>query len=78
MAGFLLSEKFRRYKGKQIDVLFNLELCIHSGSCVRGLQEVFDVQKRPWIQMDGAPEDQIMAQVAQCPSGAFRIERKTD
>jgi uncharacterized Fe-S cluster protein YjdI len=65
----------KTYEGKEVDVSFDPELCIHSGNCVGGLPAVFDVKRRPWITPDGAPADEVVAQVARCPSGALRIER---
>lgn len=39
--------------------------------CARGLPDVFDPRKRPWVNIDGAGTDTIVAQVARCPSGAL-------
>lgn len=51
--------------------------CIHSAICFRGLPSVFDPQKRPWVTIDGADTDTIIAQVEKCPSGAlsYRLDR---
>jgi len=43
--------------------------------CVRGLPLVFDPRRRPWIELASATSEQIVAQVARCPSGALSIER---
>jgi uncharacterized Fe-S cluster protein YjdI len=48
----------------------------HSTLCWKGLREVFDPQKSPWINMDGAEEKRIIEQVKKCPSGALSIEIK--
>jgi uncharacterized Fe-S cluster protein YjdI len=50
-------------------------ICIHSGNCVRGLPAVFDAKRKPWITPDGAPADEVVAQVKRCPSGALQFER---
>lgn len=67
------------YTGRLADVSFDGELCQHSGICVRGMPEVFDVDARPWINPDAAwtPEavDLLIEVVGQCPSGALKIER---
>ena len=65
----------KTYEGADVAVSFDPEVCEHSGECVRGLPAVFDTKKRPWIEPGGAPADQVIAQVARCPSGALRIER---
>jgi uncharacterized Fe-S cluster protein YjdI len=45
--------------------------CIHSTKCWKGLIQVFDPRKRPWINLDGAEKEQIIEQVKTCPSGAL-------
>lgn len=45
--------------------------CIHSTKCWKGLIQVFDPRKRPWINLDGAEKEQIIEQVNTCPSGAL-------
>lgn len=57
-------------KGK-LTVIWKSHLCTHSGNCVRGLKDVFDPQRRPWIDLNAAEQDQIIAQVKKCPSGAL-------
>ena len=71
VSGSLMQE----YKNAQIIVRFNPKLCVHSGKCVRGLHAVFDVQARPWVNVDAASADEIAAQIAKCPSGALSSER---
>ncbi len=48
-------------------------MCIHSGICVKGLGEVFDPHRKPWIDMSKAETQQIIDQVKKCPSGALSI-----
>ncbi|MBB6634312.1 (4Fe-4S)-binding protein [Cohnella thailandensis] len=71
-----MSADFKRYAGKEIDVLFAAELCAHSGTCVRGLPRVFDVRRRPWVLADAESAERIAELVDRCPSGALRYERK--
>ena len=65
----------KAYIGADITVTFDAEVCEHSGTCVRGLPEVFDVRKRPWIEPDAASVDRVAAAVDRCPSGALRYTR---
>jgi uncharacterized Fe-S cluster protein YjdI len=67
----------QEYTTDEIVVRFDPKICQHSGICVRGLGQVFDVKKRPWVSVNGAPADQIAAQIAQCPSGALSYLRLT-
>jgi len=71
-----MSHRLQRYEGDVLVVTFDPGVCTHSARCVKGLPTVFDVKKKPWITMSGAETAQIEAQVAQCPSGALRIERR--
>lgn len=65
----------RPYEGRSITVTFEAGRCRHAAECVRGLPEVFDTGRRPWIQPDGADADRVAAVVRRCPSGALRYER---
>ena len=67
----------RTYENGEIRVIWRPELCAHSGVCVRGLAEVFRPQRRPWIDLGGAPSERIAAQVEQCPSGALPSARSS-
>lgn len=64
------------YYGKEITVHFDLAACGHVGICVRKLPEVFNVQKRPWINADGAIVEEILKIVRACPAGALSYTLK--
>ena len=64
----------KRYSKGEVTVVWQPAKCIHSAVCVRGLPLVFDPRRRPWIELASAPSEQIVAQVAKCPSGALSIE----
>jgi CDGSH-type Zn-finger protein/uncharacterized Fe-S cluster protein YjdI len=66
----------KAYHSEKITVSFDLERCIHSAECVRGLPEVFDTEKRPWIQPDGSHPDRVAEVVMRCPTGALQYERR--
>ena len=66
----------KAYRSEKITVSFDLQRCIHARECVRGLLEVFDTEKRPWIQPDRAEPDAITTVVLRCPSGALQLERE--
>ncbi|MFC3996719.1 (4Fe-4S)-binding protein [Nocardiopsis sediminis] len=65
------SEK-KAYEGRSITVTFEARRCRHAAECVRGLPEVFDTARRPWIQPDRAPADRLAEVVRRCPSGALQ------
>jgi CDGSH-type Zn-finger protein/uncharacterized Fe-S cluster protein YjdI len=66
----------KAYRSERITVSFDLRRCIHARECVRGLPEVFNTEKRPWIQPDRAEPDAITTVVLRCPSGALQFERE--
>ncbi len=63
--------KEHSYTNGEVTVIWKPNLCIHSTKCWKGLGAVFQPGQRPWIKPDGASTEKIMAQVAQCPSGAL-------
>ena len=70
-----MSESEKTHTNGEITVIWKPGVCIHSAKCVQGLGEVFNVNARPWINMDGSGSDQIIKQVAECPSGALSYVR---
>lgn len=68
-----MSEKqiVKEYTNGEITVVWKPDVCIHSTKCWKGLLNVFDPRKKPWVNMEGAPTERIIKQVAQCPSGAL-------
>jgi len=49
--------------------------CIHAGECVKGSPTVFKIENGAFvIDETAAPEEEIRATVAKCPSGALTIE----
>ncbi len=61
------------YNNGEITILWQPHICIHSGICARGLHQVFDPARRPWIDMSHADSNTIREQVKKCPSGALSI-----
>jgi uncharacterized Fe-S cluster protein YjdI len=66
------------YRTKEITVVWKPEVCIHSGICARGLADVFNPRRKPWIDLTQAEAQQIIEQVKKCPSGALSIEEQSD
>ncbi|ALD20103.1 (4Fe-4S)-binding protein [Hymenobacter sp. DG25A] len=61
----------KHYSNGTVTVVWQPALCIHSRHCVLGLPEVFDFERRPWIDPTAAASPEIMRQIEQCPSGAL-------
>jgi uncharacterized Fe-S cluster protein YjdI len=61
----------KRYSNGEITVIWQPDLCQHSGVCARGLPDVFSPRRRPWIELAHADSPTIQAVVDRCPSGAL-------
>jgi len=63
------------YKGRDIDIGFDMKRCIHARNCFLKLPQVFDPSRRPWVAPDAAPAEEIAAMIRTCPSGALTFSR---
>ncbi len=68
--------KTKEYTNGEITIVWKPDLCIHSGICVKTLPQVYNPQERPWIKMDNATSEEMINQVAQCPSRALSIKKE--
>ncbi len=64
----------KEYTNGEVTVKWQPGLCIHSGICLKGLPEVFNLKERPWVNMDGAGSEAIVSLVRECPSKALTIK----
>lgn len=69
-------EKVIHYTNGEMTIFWRPDLCCHSGICVRELPQVYDPSERPWVRMENAATEELIAQVEKCPSGAlsYRLE----
>ena len=67
----------RLYTGPIVDVSFDGAICQHAAVCVRGMPEVFDPARRPWIDPERADTEAaaqaLRAVISRCPSGALEV-----
>lgn len=61
------------FRGTDLTITYDDEVCTHAAECVRGLPNVFDPEQSPWVNPDGAPVDAIRESVSACPSGALGV-----
>jgi len=66
--------KTLKYPNGEITIIWKPEICIHAAICVKTLPKVYDPNARPWIQIENATTQELIDQVAKCPSGALSIE----
>lgn len=64
----------KRYTNGDVTIVWQPAKCIHSMNCFKGLPQVFDPNKRPWANAEGATTEQIVAQIKKCPSGALSYQ----
>ncbi len=65
----------KTYTGTDIEIAFDLKRCIHARNCFLKLPEVFDPGRRPWVDPDAVPAEEIAAMIRTCPSGALTFRR---
>ncbi len=62
----------RVYQNEDLIVYWYPELCAHVRYCIKKLPDVFDIHKRPWVNINGATPEEIIKLIDTCPSGALR------
>lgn len=70
--------KVKEYSNGEVTVVWKPELCIHSENCVKGLPKVFDPNAKPWINVEAAKTDDLIAQIKKCPSGALSYKMENE
>jgi len=73
-----MKEITKKYTNNEVTIVWKPGICIHSGICFRGLNEVFDPRKRPWITPENSTTDKIIDQVKKCPSAALTFYMNAD
>jgi uncharacterized Fe-S cluster protein YjdI len=58
----------RAYAAPEVTVFYDRGRCRHYAECVRGLPQVFDPTRRPWIRADLADADTVAEVVRRCPT----------
>jgi len=70
-----MSTKGKGYEGDGITVYYDVKRCIHAAECVRGVPDVFDPDRRPWIDATQADNDTLAEVIHRCPTGALHYTR---
>lgn len=66
------------YSNGELTIIWQPDICQHVGICVKTLPMVYNPKERPWVKIENATTEQLMKQVAMCPSGAlsYRLNNK--
>jgi uncharacterized Fe-S cluster protein YjdI len=67
-----------KYSNGEVTVIWQPHICIHSGICAKGLRDVFDPKRKPWIDMSLSQTEIIIDQIKKCPSGALSFIEGTE
>lgn len=71
-----MEKKILSYENDEIKVSYDIKRCIHAAECVKGLPNVFDPDKKPWIQPENDSAENIADTIEKCPTGALHYEMK--
>ena len=64
-------EKMNKYSNGVITIEWRPGRCTHAAKCVGALPQVYKPGEKPWIQMENATTEELIAQIKTCPSGAL-------
>lgn len=72
-----MAEK-KEYSNGELTIIWQPDLCQHSGICVKTLPQVYNPKERPWIKIENATTEELIAQIKMCPSGAlsYKLNKK--
>lgn len=74
-----MKTKIFSYENQDIEVTWDLKKCIHAKACVHGLPNVFDPNKKPWVDLDQEPDtSNIIETIESCPTGALQYSLKNN
>ena len=68
------AQGYKTYENEDIQVFWKPRLCQHVGECARGNYNVFNPQRRPWIDVSQASAAEIADIIDRCPSKALQYE----
>ena len=63
----------KEFSNKDITITYDPCICSLSGTCAKGLSDVFSNSIIPWINLDNNKTERIIEQVKKCPSGALQF-----
>ncbi|MDD4803350.1 MAG: (4Fe-4S)-binding protein [Syntrophomonas sp.] len=62
----------KEYQTKDLIVYWCPQDCSHAGKCLQGLPDVFDLNRRPWIDLSAGTAEEIIKTIDKCPTRALQ------
>jgi len=69
------NEKVNEYSNGEITIVWKPGRCTHAAKCVKALPQVYKPREKPWIKIENATTEELIAQIETCPSGALTYRR---
>lgn len=67
----------RVYENDEIKVFWYADRCRKAKQCLMGSWQAFDLSRRPWVDVNAIPADELAAIIDRCPTKALQYERKS-
>ncbi len=67
----MTQKKVNEYSNGEITIAWKPGLCTHAAKCVGALPQVYKPGQKPWIKIENAKTEELIAQIKTCPSGAL-------
>tara|TARA_B100000508_G_scaffold126189_1_gene110554 strand:- start:844 stop:1269 length:426 start_codon:yes stop_codon:yes gene_type:complete len=61
----------KEYSNGELTIVWKPVKCIHAAECVKALPKVYNPNRKPWINAEGANTTALKNQIGKCPSGAL-------
>jgi len=68
-----MGKEIQEYKNDELGISYDPNICTHSAKCVNNHPEIFNIDNKPWINLDNATVEKIEQAVKNCPSGALKL-----
>ena len=73
-----MAGKVHKYESDAVEITYDAKRCIHAAECVQGNSDVFNPERRPWVDPSKATASEVAEVVAKCPTGALYFERRDE
>jgi len=68
-----MSKEIQKYQKDDLGISYDQNICIHAANCVNEHPEIFNIDNKPWVNLDNATRQSLQDAVINCPSGALKI-----